>query len=172
MNRSIYILLALSLLPGCSSIATQSFGDPTADLSTYQTYEIQSKSNLPAPLSRLIEQAIGENLSAAGLSESQQPDLQVNFYTVVHDEIQVTETPAPAVVTYRRGYAVWNTYETDVRQITEGTLLVDVIDTHSQQLVWEGNARGLLSRGNMARNQKKIRQAVAGMFASFPNTQG
>lgn len=169
MNRSILALVALALMAGCTTITTQSSRDPEADMAAYQTYKIESKSNLPPHLARRIEQALRENLLAAGLSASENPDLLVNFYTVVHDELQVTETQVPTLVTFRRGYTVWNTYETDVRQVTEGTLLVDIVDGKSKRLIWEGSAHGVVSRGNVDRNHKKIDQAVAKMLAAFSN---
>lgn len=169
MTRSILALIAITLATACTTIKTQSSIDPDANIAAYETYTIESKSNLPPHLSRSIEQALRENLSATGLDVSENPDLLVNFYTVVHDELRVTETAAPTLVTFRRGYAVWNTYETDMRQITEGTLLVDIVDRNSQRLVWEGSAHGVVSRGNVSGNQKKIAQAVAKMFADFPN---
>ncbi len=169
MTRSILALVTLTLAAGCTTIKTQSSSDPDANIAAYETYKIESRSNLPPHLSRPIEQALRENLSATGLSVSGNPDLLVNFYTIVHDELQVTETAVPTLVTFRRGYAVWNTYETDVRQITEGTLLVDIVDRNTQRLVWEGSAHGVVSRGDVSRNQKRIVQAVEKMFAKFPN---
>ena len=171
MIRSLLTLVAVVALAGCSTITTRSHSDPEADLAEYETYRIESKSNLPVHLARRVEQALQEHLAATGLAASERADLLVNFYTVVHDELQVTET-APTLVTFRRGYTVWNTYEADVRQVTEGTLLVDIIDADSKQLVWEGSAHGLVSRGNLDRNQKKIEQAVAKMFADFPDRVG
>lgn len=169
MIRPVLVLAALALMTGCTSIKTQSSSDPDADIAAYETYNIVSKSTLPPHLSRPIEQALRENLSAAGLRISENPDLLVNFYTMVHDELQVTESSVPTLVTVRRGYAVWNTYEVDARQITEGTLLVDIVDRNTQRLVWEGSAHGVVSRGNASRNKKKIAQAVTKMFAEYPH---
>ncbi len=169
MNRPVLFLAAIAMMTGCSTITTQSSSDPTANIAAFQTYKLESKSSLPPHLSRSIEQALQESLSATGLAASENPDLLVNYYTVVHDELQVTEAAVPTLVTFRRGYTVWNTYEADVRQITEGMLLVDVVDLDSNKLVWEGSAHGVVSRGNVDRNKKKITQAVAKMFASFPN---
>ena len=169
MMKAMLTLTVLLLSAGCSTIRTQSSSDPATDLTQYQTYQIESKSQLPAHLERRIEQALQQNLAAAGLSPSTTPDLLVRFHTVVKDEVQLTETPATTLVTFRRGYTVWNTYETDLQQVTQGTLLVDIIDTRSDQLVWEGTAQGLVPRGQLERNTKKIEKAVARMFARFPD---
>ncbi len=170
LTKSAAGILLMILASGCTSMATQSSQDPNVDLTRYATFKIESKSQLPPHLSRRIEEALQDRLTAAGLSVSEKPELLVNFYTIVHDELKVTETSTPTLVRFRRGYTVWNTYETDVRQITEGTLLIDAIDTAANKLVWESSAHGLVARGNTERNSKKIEQAVAKMFATFPST--
>ena len=92
----------------------------------------------------------------------------MNFFTLVEDGVRVTETPTNIYVPYRRGYTVWTAYETDIHDVTEGTLFVDVVDVKTKKLIWEGSAHGVVSRGNLDRNKSKIQKAIDKMFANFP----
>lgn len=68
----------------------------------------------------------------------------------------------------RQGYVTWNDYETEVRTVTEGTLVVDVIDTATNRLVWEGRVTQAIERGARLANRQRIRAAVEALFADFP----
>lgn len=56
---------------------------------------------------------------------------------------------------------------TTVRQIPIGTLLVDMYDTHTHNLVWRGTSRETDS-DNMNKNSGKLQKAIDEMFYKFP----
>jgi len=60
------------------------------------------------------------------------------------------------------GYATTTTENTQV-----GTLMVDVFDGNTKQLVWRGSSSATLS-GNPEKNEKKMNKDVADMFKKFP----
>lgn len=162
------LLTGLITVTGCTSIATSSSFDSTASFSSYRTFSIDSKSSLPAPLTREIELALQSELGQRDLKPAKEADLLVNFFTLLEDGVRVTETPTNIYVPYRRRYAVWTAYETDIQQVTEGTLFVDVVDVRTKRLIWEGSAHGAVSRGNLARNKSKISNAINKMLTEFP----
>ena len=66
-----------------------------------------------------------------------------------------------------RSYSVWGSYQTTVRQYTEGTLLIDIIDLEEASLIGEGAAQGR-SIGNMRDlDQDDINQLVADVMAQL-----
>jgi hypothetical protein len=46
---------------------------------------------------------------------------------------------------WNRGFSTWPTYNTTVRQYTEGTLIIDLIDPATNTLVGEGAAQSRIS---------------------------
>jgi hypothetical protein len=49
----------------------------------------------------------------------------------------------------------------------EGTLVVDIYDTNSKQLIWRGSAEDTLS-DKAEKNEKSLDKGVAKMFQEFP----
>jgi hypothetical protein len=64
-----------------------------------------------------------------------------------------------------RGFG--STSTTTVHDYQEGTLVVDMFDTQSKQLIWRGDAADMVS-GNADKNEKKLNKAVEKMFKKFP----
>ena len=54
----------------------------------------------------------------------------------------------------------------DVNQYTEGTLILDVVDTHTKKLVFRGIGQAVVDRSES--NADKIRDAVKKMVAALP----
>lgn len=152
----------------CTSINTSSSFDSTASFDSYRTFGIDSKSSLPPLLNREIEQALQNELTQRGLKPAKSADLLVNYFTLVEDGVRVTETPTNIYVPHRRGYTVWTAYNTEIQEITEGTLFVDIVDARTKKLVWEGSAHGIVSRGDLERNKAKISKAINNMLAELP----
>jgi hypothetical protein len=50
-----------------------------------------------------------------------------------------------------------------------GTLVIDMYDAKTRQLLWRGSAEGTLS-DKPAKNENKLDKAVAKMFKDFPPT--
>ena len=106
------------------------------------------------------------------------PDLWVNLNAYLQDKTQVTTMPEvdyDYYYSYRaRGYVAvpyWRD-RTDVRQYTEGTLNIDVVDARKKQLVWEGVAVGTVGRVKPEQRGERIDAAVAAIFAAYPYRAG
>ena len=59
-----------------------------------------------------------------------------------------------------------------MRQYTEGTLNIDVVDARKKQLVWEGVAVGTVGRVKPEQRGERIDAAVAAIFAAYPYRAG
>ena len=70
------------------------------------------------------------------------------------------------------GYGGWGpggmgTSTTTVNEYKEGTLVLDMYDSNSRQLLWRGTATDTLS-DKPEKNEKKLNKAVEKMFDKFP----
>jgi hypothetical protein len=100
------------------------------------------------------------------------PDLLVNFSANLDQRLRVTQTPqssAGSFGSHRRGfYSTWPSYRTNVRQYTQGTLVVDVVDAARMQLVWEGLAEHRITASTAQDAGPLIDTAMREIFAQFP----
>jgi hypothetical protein len=65
-----------------------------------------------------------------------------------------------------RGFGDGNISITE-QDYKEGTLVVDMYDAKTKQLLWRGSAEGTLSN-KADKNETKLEKAVAKMFKDFP----
>jgi hypothetical protein len=179
MNRLLAVATAVAWLGGCASgpkiFASQ---DPSADFSAYRTYGFQpalgtDKAGYSSILSQHLRAAASREMEARGYTQSDKPDLFVNFQVRTKEKVQATSSPAMGgYYGYRRGYyGVWGGYpmETNVTQYTEGTLNVDLVDARRNQLVWEGVAVGRVREEARRNLEPAVNEAVAKIFAQYPH---
>jgi hypothetical protein len=176
--NSIFVLTLIVLAAGCSSISIQHDYDPSTDFTVYRTYAWIKQ---PVNVSGNARQAEGENslvgkrimnsvdgeMAKKGLRMADDPQLLVVYYTGVQDKVQVTD--------WGYGYGPYGGWGyggggTDVYSYQEGTLIVDLVDAQSKQLVWRGTAQGVLSETTPSpeQMQKKIDDVVGRMFEKYP----
>jgi hypothetical protein len=66
-----------------------------------------------------------------------------------------------------RGFGGMGEATTTEQDDKEGTLVVDIYDAKTQQLIWRGSAEDALS-DKEAKNEKSLDKGVAKMFKGFP----
>ena len=181
----LFVLSTLLLLGACAStprVASQA--DPTADFSRYRSFAFFSPLALEQHgyttiTSNRIRAAVRTQMESRGYRfDEANPDLWVNLNAYLQDKTQVTTMPEvdyDYYYSYRaRGYVAvpyWRD-RTDVRQYTEGTLNVDVVDARQKRLVWEGVAVGTVGRVKPEQRGERIDAAVAAIFATYPYRAG
>src|SRR5690606_18813847 len=97
---------------------------------------------------------IARNLARKGLeraSASTGVDLNVRFAT------EVKQTPAVDIEYVPTEQGIWTRYFSD--PVTEGRLLVNVVDTKTDRVIWKGVTAGQVDRSREA-TQARIDQAV------------
>jgi hypothetical protein len=180
VSRFIAVLLVL-LVSACATgprVASQA--DPSADFSRYRSFAFFTplaleQNGYTTITSNRIRAAVRTQMEARGyVLDEANPDLWVNLNAYMQDKTRVTTMPEvdyDYYYSYRaRGYVAvpyWRD-RTDVRQYTEGTLNVDVVDARRKQLVWEGVAVGTVGRADAERRGEQIDTAVAAIFAKYP----
>jgi hypothetical protein len=157
--------------------------DPSANLSSYRTYNFASELGTDrAGYSTLIttdfKRAVSREMEARGYRLAENPDLLVNFFTSVRDASTVQSTPVVVGMDYyryRNGlYVAWPLYGNDVRttRYRIGTASIDVVDAARKQLVWEGMAEGRLSSKAEKDPGPAIDKVVAEIFERYPARAG
>ncbi len=177
-NLLVGLAMAL-LLAGCASSgptisAAQS---PGIDFSQFETFNYlprlgTDRSNgARTTLSNRLIEAMNHEMSTRGLRLSDTPDLVVDFNFHSRQGVQVRQTPNMGTSISRshwgRSYSVWGGYSTTVRQYTEGTLLIDIIDLENASLIGEGAAQGRTISDMNSLDQAEINAIVADVMAQL-----
>jgi hypothetical protein len=175
------LLPVLLLAAGCSSISVSHDWDKDAPYETYrsfdwlpaasttksaQTTDAQGALQSSDLLDKRIKSAVDEELTLKGLSKtSNSPDLYVTYHTGVEDKINVTDWG----YTYSYDYWGWQDRRMDVYQYEQGTLVVDLIDAKTKELVWRGWAtKTLETNPSPDKIQSTIQSAVYKILAEYP----
>lgn len=156
--------------------------DPNADFSGYQTYQWAQRTETgdddprvynPITASR-VKEAVNYALTAKGMREvNSSPD----FYVAWHGAIEGKMSMNTMYSNYGYGYgwygyggAGMGTATTYVNEWDEGTLVVDIIDAGTEQLVWRGGATGTVDKGNKPpeKAQEDFNKGAVKLLESFP----
>ena len=179
-RRGLAVALSAILLAGCASGPKIYVNeDPAASFEGYGTYAFEPQLGTDRPgytsiLSQYLKTAVTRELNSRGYRQvSNGADLTVNFYVHTAEKIQTTQTTTHGgYYGYRRGYyGAYRGYpstQTEVRQYTEGTLTIDLVDTRSDQLVWEGTAVGRIRESVRENLQASVDGVVSEIFTRYP----
>lgn len=183
--RSICMLLALLLVAACATgLRVSTDMDPRADLTRYGSYAFyeplaMEQSGYSTYLTDQIRASIRREMDARGYRfDPVNPDLRVNFQGIVRERIDVYTIPRTDFgyfYDYRArsyfGFPLWYD-DTQVRQYTEGTLTVDLVDAARNHLVWTGSAIGRVTQRTAQERVTAADAAIASIFARFPYRAG
>jgi hypothetical protein len=97
-------------------------------------------------------------------SNSANPDFRVTFNTVTKTRTELNDFGPPPFSRYP-DYGYSGRY-LDINEYEEGTFLVDIIDTESQQLVWRGSYVKRL--GWSAPDAAEVQKIISAILAAFP----
>lgn len=193
LTINILCILLVGWLSGCSAVNVQE--KKGVDFSRYRTYD-WAKTDVKAtgdqnPIyksslaEQMIKDAINSEFGKLGIQQAQnnaQPDFYVTYHLYVEDaERTVSNPPAagfayPYAVSYRGGFlpvnygywyspAYFNTgYRTE--QYKEGTLILDIIDARSNDLVWRGSIADPVD--NPAQFGKQFSESARDILEKFP----
>jgi hypothetical protein len=180
-TRLAWLFAALLLLAGCASGPTiRSNLDQEVDFSQFRTFGFfdpltTDREGYQTLISQQLVASAERELRARGLERTDSnPQLLVNFSADLDQRLRITQTPAVAVSSVdrrRRGgfYSTWPTYQqTEIRQYTQGTLGIDIVDASRRQLIWEGFAVGRVTQRTTDNLGPVLDSAVVDIFASFP----
>ncbi|UTA48188.1 DUF4136 domain-containing protein [Simiduia sp. 21SJ11W-1] len=179
------LVAVFTLLVGCSSLPqADSDWDENFDFSKVKTYSFIDRAKLRdmTPLTsditrNRIENAVERNMAAKGIAyekDATKADILVSYHVTTKDKQDIR--------TYNAGVKhCWNcrwgigmgmgvsTREVRVMDYVEGTLIMDMIDTQSQESVWRGMLSARISDLKTQRERiESINLAVNTILAQFP----
>ena len=172
-------------LAGCATgPKITSEADPEADFGSYRTFGFYAplaleKEGYATPTTDRIKAAARAQLESRGyVYAAEQPDLWVNLNAYMQEKTSVTSIPTVDYNYYysyraRSYFAVpyWRD-QTEVRNYTEGTLNVDLVDRRKNRLVWEGIAVGRIAKLKPEERAARIDATMAEIFARYPYRAG
>ena len=141
---------------------------PGTDFSKYHTYKwvpVEGASHPNQIVDAEIKQSIDAQLTAKGLTKATggKADLYVGYQTAV-DQQKQWNAYGEGGRWFGGGMATVNSQTIDV-----GTLIVDMYDPATKQLVWTGQATKTLDpSNNQQKNEKNLDKAMTKLFKTFP----
>lgn len=177
MKRLLIILIPV-LLAGCSpQIRVYSDHDPDYDLWTYKTFDWGQKVKIEEgknPLhynelnDKRIKSAVQEQMTTRGYQmTSVNPDLILHYHIIVDDQSVVSTEPYG----YRYG-PHWMRMQTNVYSYREGTLILDLMERKTNNLIWRGWAVSAIDEIDPEKVDDLIKTAVARIFKKYPKAPG
>ena len=173
-------LLALFMLASCASGPTiRSSMDESVDFNRFRTFDFlvplgTDREGFQTLISQQLVSSAERELLARGLTRTAtNPDLLINFSANLDQRLRITQSPGTSAGSFnrhRRGfYNTWPSYQqTDIRQYTQGTLGIDVIDAARRQLIWEGVAISRVTQSTTDNLGPVLDDAVVDIFRDFP----
>ncbi|MEE9227024.1 MAG: DUF4136 domain-containing protein [Acidobacteriota bacterium] len=162
-------LLCLLIVPAAWATVSVDF-DHQAEFSRFQTYSWMAGTPANPIAQKRFEAAVNRELAEKGY---EMVDGDADFYVVTHAARSTrTQVDINSYGYYdrypSRGWGGgMSTGTATVREIPMGTILVDILDAESRELIWRGTATAAIST-KAEKNEKKLNKLVGKMFKKFP----
>ncbi len=147
--------------------------DRAADFSTFKTYAWVRGTPLNDLLNhKRIVNAVDAQLALKGFGQvetSANPDVFVAYHATFNKNLQINGFSS-GWGGYRFGPARSGSARVD--QILMGTLVVDVVDAHTNTIVWRGTATKEVDlKASPEKREKNINKAAEKLFKNYPPRQ-
>jgi Domain of unknown function (DUF4136) len=171
-NRTtLYALFFLTLLGAAFAQKVETDFDHQANFSHYKTYSWQQIKPANSLWDARIKNAVDTQLAAKGWTQV------ASGGDVAIVAIKTSQTQRTLQTFYdgfgggwgwrRFGGGGFGDATTTEQDYKVGTLVVDLYDAKTKQLIWRGSAQDMLS-DKAAKNEKNLEKGVAKMFKPFP----
>jgi Domain of unknown function (DUF4136) len=158
-----------ALTLACSTMTTAVDYDHTIDWSKYKTFQVGTGTPAPTTFTqKRIDDAITSTLTSKGWQAvTSNPSIMVYPHVVLSEQTQLNTMNMGGY-----GYRGWGggMTTTTVQKIPIGTLVIDLVDPATKEMVWRGTASDQVS--GSGEDQGKINEAMQKLFANFPPTPG
>jgi hypothetical protein len=172
------LAVAAVFVTACATTMAGSHVDADVDLRLFSTYDWGPRDALPIADPRLdddpafhdyVQGAVEKQLTACGLeraSASRPPDVLIHYHATIATRMDV------AGADREHGYCYGDDCATRVEWYEAGTLVIDIVDTRTQRVIWRGWARDRLGDALEKPHvlHDKIDAAVRGIFERFRDT--
>jgi hypothetical protein len=190
--RSTVLLAASLALAGCvAKYDVRTDVDPAIDFAQYRSFAIPPRPTADTPdildnslVRKRLERLFAQHLAERGLvhaPEQDPADLLVRYWVTTVQKTDITTVPAAGAMVAPYPYGAygypgpywggrWGSMYQDVivRDYTEGTLVLDLVDRKRDELVWRAYVVGTLSHERETMYQL-VDEALARAFKDFPS---
>jgi hypothetical protein len=141
---------------------------PRTDFSKYRTYKwVNIGGARPDQImDAQIKQSVDSQLASRGMTktDSDKADLYIGYESAIKQE---TQWDAWGSRSFGMGMGSWTS-----STISVGTLVLDIYDPGTKQLVWTGRATKTIDpSSNPEKNMKKLDKAIAKLLKNYPPKQ-
>ena len=170
--------LAAALLAGCNPIYVDQDYDPSVDFSRYKTFswmeipeadpqnasEARQTSSLEA---KRVRSAVARELTAKGYEELVQGgDILIVFYLGGKEYTEIKQTAYTLGDVWAGSRVGGGVSGTDV---TQGTLIIDIVDGAKKELVWRGTAENAhKSETSQEKLNETLDKAITKILEKYP----
>lgn len=170
----VLLMLIAGLMSGCASNVVTDY-DASASYQSYETWAFgATDDNRYTSLDGArVEDAVSRELGQKGLTrvEPDEADLLVTYHI---DDVDRLDTSGFSYgFGFGRGSFGWGiSTAPPVREVREGQLIVDLVDTDTDKVVWRGTSKRYLNQNQSPETrQKLINEVVTEMFTRYPPGQ-
>lgn len=176
--------LVLATLGGCAqSFDVRTMAAPKITITEFHTYHLlpvprrldgrRGAADDPMVNNSITNQALRETVNRAfqdrGYVDVEwMPDFVVAVYASAKEKLDISQ--------WQYGYPYWPRWwwqgmpQQTITQYTEGSVIVDVIDPESRDLLWRGSATATLG-DDPSDNTRQLQKAAAAVIAKFPKAK-
>ena len=165
-------------LAGCSSLEVSNDWNREVDFGAYKSFTWLERTGaepgdqLPEHLDIRLRRVVDDVLTAKGMQRAPvlpEADLLLTYYVSFDRELRVDTYAGYGVW----GYGYWPGYTygpTSVRVVHNGTVVIDVVDRRSKQLVWTGQVQGAVQNRNPPGD--RVQMVAEKLLEGFPPGTG
>lgn len=192
MKYSLLIFFFTISISGCSSLSLSTDYDDSIDFSTFKTYRWHADNEhntaslkyLDNIMDQRIRSTVDQQLAAKDFTKKLDGnvDFYVNYSVVIDDRTDIRTynnyNGMYPGYSYRAGYGYYGrgmgvAYstgpETQVTHYKQGTLIIDIVNPETDQLIWRWAADGRLPKGSdREKSDKLVQKYVTKILSNFP----
>ena len=168
-------LLSLALLGACRSYNVTYDYDVTASYGRYKTFDYYTSKKGTGGTTSLMDKrvraAVENELKAKGfaMETKADPDFLVTYYPIVQNRKVRTTVRSGWGWGYRPFYGGVGVSSSQVRNHKEGSIVIEMVDFKTNQMIWQGSADGALTGlENPEDANEVVPKAVRDILSKFP----
>lgn len=174
--KLIPLALALSVLGGCVHSRIRYDYDVRTNYGAYRTFNWAPRGKVSEPaksepfrnqlMDKRVKQAVERELEAKGykLLSTAEPDFHIHYFPVYQERMVQSTTHLGWGRRWHMGTSM-----SEIYTFTEGTIVLEVTDCSTKQLVWHGAAEGALTGlDNPEYAEEVVSREVKRLLSNFP----
>ena len=182
MMRNLLIATTVLLLAACSQTPDWDY-DQSTNFSNFKTFAWVKDASLTKDvenyqinpiMEKRVREAVNADLTQKGLSmvSIDKADVLINYHASVDKKIDIDTFSTHYSATWNHWRNPWGTSihaDNKVREYEVGTLIIDIVDQNSNQLIWRGAKEGRLKKNQKPEKRTQvINETVINILSNFP----